>query len=91
MDLKWPPEWGCLVDVLTRLGLTPLPPYIKRAATEDDVTRYQTVYARHHGSVAAPTAGLHFTPPLIDSMKARGCWRVRTFPTGNSASGTGGG
>jgi S-adenosylmethionine:tRNA ribosyltransferase-isomerase len=72
VDLRWPPSAGCLVDVLTLLGLTPLPPYIKRAATAEDVTRYQTVYAAHDGSVAAPTAGLHFTPPLMDTLRSRG-------------------
>ena len=55
-----------------RLGLTPLPPYIKRAPTDDDIKRYQTIYARYLGSVAAPTAGLHFTPELLDDLRGRG-------------------
>jgi S-adenosylmethionine:tRNA ribosyltransferase-isomerase len=53
-------------------GEVPLPPYVRRAVTEDDRQRYQTVYARTSGSVAAPTAGLHFTPELIDQLKAGG-------------------
>ena len=50
---------------LAKYGAVPLPPYIKRAPTQADQERYQTVYATHDGSVAAPTAGLHFTPELL--------------------------
>jgi S-adenosylmethionine:tRNA ribosyltransferase-isomerase len=50
----------------------PLPPYIRRPPVPADRERYQTVYARHDGSVAAPTAGLHFTPMLLDALRARG-------------------
>lgn len=53
-------------------GRVPLPPYIRRDPTAADASRYQTVYAEHDGSVAAPTAGLHFTPPLLDSLRSRG-------------------
>ena len=53
-------------------GRMPLPPYIEREAGAADVERYQTVYAREAGSVAAPTAGLHFTPELLDAVHARG-------------------
>lgn len=53
-------------------GKVPLPPYIRREAEESDTERYQTVYACHDGSVAAPTAGLHFTDGLIRSLKAKG-------------------
>ncbi len=58
-----------------QLGEMPLPPYIHRSSgesTTEDRDRYQTVYARHDGSVAAPTAGLHFTPELIQQLKDRG-------------------
>lgn len=55
-----------------RWGHVPLPPYIRRADDEADRARYQTVYARNWGSVAAPTAGLHFSPPLLDAVRARG-------------------
>jgi S-adenosylmethionine:tRNA ribosyltransferase-isomerase len=55
-----------------RYGSVPLPPYIHRPPDEDDRDRYQTVYAEHEGSVAAPTAGLHFTPELLQRIAARG-------------------
>lgn len=57
---------------LERTGSMPLPPYIKRAAEESDRERYQTVFARAKGAVAAPTAGLHFTPELLDAIRSRG-------------------
>ena len=59
-------------DAMTRYGQLPLPPYITRPPTELDESRYQTVYARVEGSVAAPTAGLHFTPALLDGLSAAG-------------------
>jgi len=58
--------------VLARIGKMPLPPYIKRLAEEEDKDRYQTVYAQKEGAVAAPTAGLHFTPALLETIKAKG-------------------
>jgi S-adenosylmethionine:tRNA ribosyltransferase-isomerase len=61
-----------LEQVLERHGHVPLPPYIARADGGDDATRYQTVYAEEAGSVAAPTAGLHFTPALIAQLRAQG-------------------
>ena len=57
---------------LARYGETPLPPYIHRPPTPADRERYQTVFAAHDGSVAAPTAGLHFTPELLDRVRAAG-------------------
>ncbi len=63
---------GDLNDVLDRVGHTPLPPYIRRPDTEGDRERYQTVFARDRGSVAAPTAGLHFTPEILDQCRAAG-------------------
>jgi S-adenosylmethionine:tRNA ribosyltransferase-isomerase len=53
-------------------GQVPLPPYIRRAPEKPDQERYQTVYASHPGAIAAPTAGLHFTPELLEKLKARG-------------------
>jgi S-adenosylmethionine:tRNA ribosyltransferase-isomerase len=50
----------------------PLPPYIRRADCPSDRDRYQTIFAQRRGSVAAPTAGLHFTPELVDALKTRG-------------------
>lgn len=58
--------------VLDAVGKMPLPPYMKRDAEESDRTRYQTVYAEPLGSMAAPTAGLHFTPELMDEIERRG-------------------
>ena len=57
---------------LARYGETPLPPYIRRPPSPEDRARYQTVYAAHDGSVAAPTAGLHFTPELLQHVRASG-------------------
>ena len=57
---------------IDRLGEVPLPPYIRRAPSPADRERYQTVYARVRGSVAAPTAGLHLTPSILDACRARG-------------------
>jgi S-adenosylmethionine:tRNA ribosyltransferase-isomerase len=59
-------------SAIERHGRMPLPPYIERAAEPADVERYQTVYARSEGSVAAPTAGLHFTPALLAALRERG-------------------
>jgi S-adenosylmethionine:tRNA ribosyltransferase-isomerase len=58
---------------LERLGHVPLPPYIDRPDEATDRQRYQTVYARRPGAVAAPTAGLHFTPGILEQLKAKGC------------------
>ena len=63
---------GELYEVLDRVGHMPLPPYIRRADTREDRDRYQTVFARERGSVAAPTAGLHFTPGVLDQCRAVG-------------------
>jgi S-adenosylmethionine:tRNA ribosyltransferase-isomerase len=67
---------GDVVAAIERHGHIPLPPYIERADTESDAQRYQTVYARESGSVAAPTAGLHFTPELLRALGERGVRRV---------------
>jgi S-adenosylmethionine:tRNA ribosyltransferase-isomerase len=69
--LRFPPH-DDLSTLLDRHGRVPLPPYIERAPTSADRTRYQTLYARHPGSVAAPTAGLHFDAPLLDVLRSRG-------------------
>jgi S-adenosylmethionine:tRNA ribosyltransferase-isomerase len=59
-------------ELIEKLGHVPLPPYISREDRGTDRDRYQTVYARERGSVAAPTAGLHFTPQILSQMTARG-------------------
>jgi len=66
------PSLHDLFDTLEKIGHVPLPPYIARADSPGDRERYQTVYARERGSVAAPTAGLHFTAEILNRMKARG-------------------
>lgn len=63
---------GDLFDVLDRAGHVPLPPYIRRPDTPHDRDRYQTVFARERGSVAAPTAGLHFTPEILEQCRTAG-------------------
>jgi len=65
-----------LEATLSRRGHVPLPPYIRRPDQPADRERYQTVYARETGSVAAPTAGLHFTPALLEALTARGVERA---------------
>ncbi|HKY28760.1 MAG TPA: tRNA preQ1(34) S-adenosylmethionine ribosyltransferase-isomerase QueA [Pyrinomonadaceae bacterium] len=59
-------------DVLNELGAAPLPPYIRRAAQLEDRERYQTIFAREAGAIAAPTAGLHFTPRIFEEVRSRG-------------------
>ena len=63
-------------DAIERFGHVPLPPYISRGDVAEDAERYQTVYARESGSVAAPTAGLHFTPELLATLQTNGVRRV---------------
>ena len=63
---------GNTMEVLERTGTIPIPPYIKREPTRADDARYQTVFARENGAVAAPTAGLHFTPEILESLKRKG-------------------
>jgi S-adenosylmethionine:tRNA ribosyltransferase-isomerase len=63
---------GDLFEILDRVGHTPLPPYIRRPDTDVDRERYQTVYATARGSVAAPTAGLHFTPEILEACRQAG-------------------
>jgi S-adenosylmethionine:tRNA ribosyltransferase-isomerase len=63
-------------DAIEKYGHVPLPPYITRADEPSDTERYQTVYAKESGSVAAPTAGLHFTPELLERLEAKGVKRA---------------
>jgi S-adenosylmethionine:tRNA ribosyltransferase-isomerase len=78
---------GSAAELLARFGQTPLPPYIRKGRPVDaDRERYQTIYARPPGSVAAPTAGLHFTPELFDRLAARGV--SSTFVTLHVGAGT---
>ena len=63
---------AAVLDVLDQIGHMPLPPYIDRSDTEEDKSRYQTVYAQQLGAVAAPTAGLHFDDQMLADIKAKG-------------------
>jgi S-adenosylmethionine:tRNA ribosyltransferase-isomerase len=67
---------GGLAAAIDRIGHIPLPPYIKRPDSASDRDRYQTIYARERGSVAAPTAGLHFTTGQLDGLASRGIERI---------------
>ena len=71
IELSWSPVELSFAEVLHHAGAIPLPPYIKRAVEEADSERYQTVYAQADGSVAAPTAGLHFTETIFNSLKEK--------------------
>ncbi len=63
---------GDIFKAIEKIGQTPLPPYIKRDTTPEDKESYQTIFAEFDGSVAAPTAGLHFTPELVKKLKKKG-------------------
>ena len=72
IELSWDDDSLTFAEILHIAGLIPLPPYLNRAADEADKATYQTIYAEHDGSVAAPTAGLHFTKRLFESLEAKG-------------------
>ncbi len=72
----WTDDGGAVACAIDKVGHIPLPPYIKRDDRDSDRDRYQTVYAREPGSVAAPTAGLHFTDAVLDALDARGVERA---------------
>jgi len=68
----WTIDGRSVTEVVDAIGHVPLPPYIKRDDRVDDRDRYQTVFARERGSIAAPTAGLHFTPQILEHLESRG-------------------
>lgn len=72
LRLSWSDESLTFAEVLHHVGKVPLPPYLGRNAEKSDDSTYQTVYAKDEGSVAAPTAGLHFTDSVLESLKAKG-------------------
>lgn len=69
---SWTPTGLSFAEVLSLVGQVPLPPYIGRNAEQSDESRYQTLFAEHEGSVAAPTASLHFTPVVLDALGQMG-------------------
>ena len=72
IEFAWQPSPLSFGEVLEQAGKTPLPPYINRKAEEGDKKTYQTLYAKDDGSVAAPTAGLHFTPAVFEALQQKG-------------------
>ncbi|MCX6286883.1 MAG: S-adenosylmethionine:tRNA ribosyltransferase-isomerase [Bacteroidetes bacterium] len=73
IEFSWVPSGLSFSEILMLAGQVPLPPYILRPSDDEDADRYQTVYARHEGSVAAPTAGLHFTKEILERLRVRNC------------------
>jgi S-adenosylmethionine:tRNA ribosyltransferase-isomerase len=73
---EWEPKGCSFSEIIESAGSTPIPPYLNRKAEESDRSRYQTVYSRDPGSVAAPTAGLHFTQAMLDELATRGITRM---------------
>jgi S-adenosylmethionine:tRNA ribosyltransferase-isomerase len=71
IELSWDRKDLSFAEILHLAGLIPLPPYLNRAPEEVDKTRYQTIYAKHDGSVAAPTAGLHFSDNLFEKLEKK--------------------
>jgi S-adenosylmethionine:tRNA ribosyltransferase-isomerase len=71
VEFTWQPIDLCFAEVLEKIGAMPIPPYLKRKSEESDSVRYQTIYAQINGSVAAPTAGLHFTPQVEEQLRQK--------------------
>lgn len=72
VEFEWDDEHVTFASIVEAAGNIPIPPYLNRKSEESDSTDYQTVYSRIEGSVAAPTAGLHFTPELLDEVRSKG-------------------
>lgn len=72
VEFTWQPGHITFAEIISQAGATPLPPYLKRQAEESDRVRYQTVYSKPEGAVAAPTAGLHFTEKILMEIKTLG-------------------
>lgn len=75
VDFEWDNQQLTFADILESVGELPIPPYLNRKTEESDKTSYQTVYSKIKGSVAAPTAGLHFTQAVLDDLDAHGIER----------------
>ncbi len=73
IEFSWDNNTISFSEIIEHIGSIPLPPYIQRATTEEDKDRYQTTYAKHEGSVAAPTAGLHFNAAIFESLAQKKC------------------
>jgi S-adenosylmethionine:tRNA ribosyltransferase-isomerase len=86
VEFWWTPSLLPFAEIISVFGNTPLPPYLKREAVEKDKQQYQTVYAKNEGAVAAPTAGLHFTPEVLERLRKKGV--VEDFLTLHVGGGT---
>jgi S-adenosylmethionine:tRNA ribosyltransferase-isomerase len=75
VSFSWEPAEISFAEILESTGDIPLPPYIKRTTNKEDENRYQTIYAQHNGSVAAPTAGLHFTEHIFSELSKKNIFR----------------
>ena len=73
IEFSWDNDTISFSEIIEHIGSIPLPPYIQRATTEEDKDRYQTTYAKEEGSVAAPTAGLHFNDAIFESLTKKNC------------------
>ncbi len=71
IEFSWMPASFSFAEIIEAAGKVPLPPYIKRNTDEEDTSRYQTIFAEHDGSVAAPTAGLHFTENIFEKLTTK--------------------
>ena len=72
IEFRWEGGKATFSELIEKAGMIPIPPYLNRESEESDLKDYQTVYARQQGSVAAPTAGLHFTPAVFEGLEAHG-------------------
>jgi S-adenosylmethionine:tRNA ribosyltransferase-isomerase len=86
VEFSWEPATTSFAAILQSAGNVPLPPYIKRNTDDEDVSRYQTIFAEHEGSVAAPTAGLHFTESIFEKLQQKNI--SRSFVTLHVGAGT---
>ena len=86
VDFEWNDSELLFAHIIEHFGVIPLPPYLNREAVDSDKQRYQTVYAKHEGSVAAPTAGLHFSTSVFDKLESKGI--AKEFVTLHVGAGT---
>ena len=86
VDFEWNDSEMSFAHIIEHCGVIPLPPYLNREAVDSDKQRYQTVYAKHEGSVAAPTAGLHFSTSVFDNLESKGI--AKEFVTLHVGAGT---
>lgn len=86
VDFEWNDSEMSFAHIIEHFGVIPLPPYLNREAVDSDKQRYQTVYAKHEGSVAAPTAGLHFSTSVFDNLESKGI--AKEFVTLHVGAGT---